>query len=593
MANAMYTGDEICAMGQKYYHSLAKICKRLEKQGYWREAENMMKQSAAEVLDLYVQSVLVELAVRLDNISDGQKEYIRCLTQTNPLEISPDAEILEQSVVHYAEKYAAMPPILIQICGVYDRHLKEEQAVLFLDNVINVLLCMMELSDRFDRAGQEYIREYYERTVLFVCSGGVSPEWEESYIRHKLAARNICSGVKWLTGEESKKTEWQVNMPADKTDQRMLPETVTSDEVESEGNIQESPEDEQREARKEFEKVKKRLQERQKAEKEAKEQRVAKLLDELNQLVGLDNVKEEVRSLVNLIKVRRMREEYKLPAMDMSYHMVFTGNPGTGKTTVARLVARIYRELGILSEGQLIETDRSRLVAGYVGQTAINVREVVEQAIGGVLFIDEAYALVSPDTTNDYGSEAVDTLVKMMEDHRDDLVVIVAGYREEMEQFLRSNTGLISRFNKFITFEDYSEQQLLEILTVMAEQAGMVVEDTAVKKLGLYLASMNEQERRDFGNARGVRNVFERMIVNQANRIVLLEEPTKEQLITLTAQDVGLTAPVECDTIISILYCVIIRNLKEMRECNESDCRNGETSETGDSGGTPYQTDLG
>ena len=327
-------------------------------------------------------------------------------------------------------------------------------------------------------------------------------------------------------------------MPADKTDQRMLPETVTSDEVESEGNIQESPEDEQREARKEFEKVKKRLQERQKAEKEAKEQRVAKLLDELNQLVGLDNVKEEVRSLVNLIKVRRMREEYKLPAMDMSYHMVFTGNPGTGKTTVARLVARIYRELGILSEGQLIETDRSRLVAGYVGQTAINVREVVEQAIGGVLFIDEAYALVSPDTTNDYGSEAVDTLVKMMEDHRDDLVVIVAGYREEMEQFLRSNTGLISRFNKFITFEDYSEQQLLEILTVMAEQAGMVVEDTAVKKLGLYLASMNEQERRDFGNARGVRNVFERMIVNQANRIVLLEEPTKEQLITLTAQDV-------------------------------------------------------
>lgn len=538
MANAMYTGDEICAMGQKYYHSLAKICKRLEKQGYWREAENMMKQSAAEVLDLYVQSVLVELAVRLDNISDGQKEYIRCLTQTNPLEISPDAEILEQSVVHYAEKYAAMPPILIQICGVYDRHLKEEQAVLFLDNVINVLLCMMELSDRFDRAGQEYIREYYERTVLFVCSGGVSPEWEESYIRHKLAARNICSGVKWLTGEESKKTEWQVNMPADKTDQRMLPETVTSDEVELEGNIQESPEDEQREARKEFEKVKKRLQERQKAEKEAKEQRVAKLLDELNQLVGLDNVKEEVRSLVNLIKVRRMREEYKLPAMDMSYHMVFTGNPGTGKTTVARLVARIYRELGILSEGQLIETDRSRLVAGYVGQTAINVREVVEQAIGGVLFIDEAYALVSPDTTNDYGSEAVDTLVKMMEDHRDDLVVIVAGYREEMEQFLRSNTGLISRFNKFITFEDYSEQQLLEILTVMAEQAGMVVEDTAVKKLGLYLASMNEQERRDFGNARGVRNVFERMIVNQANRIVLLEEPTKEQLITLTAQDV-------------------------------------------------------
>lgn len=538
MANAMYTGDEIRAMGQKYYHSLAKICKRLEKQGYWRQAEDMMKQSAAEVLDMYVQSVLVELSVRLGSITDGQREYIRCLTQTNPLGISPDAEILEQSVVHYAEKYAAMPPILIQICGVYDQHCEEGQAALFLDNVINVLLCMLELSDRFDRAGQEYIREYYERTVLFACSGDVKPEWEESYICHKLAARKICSGVKWLTGEESKKADWQVNMPADKTEQRTLREAVNPAEAESEVSMQESTEDEQREAKREFEKVKKRLQERQKAEKEAKEQRVAALLDELNQLVGLDNVKEEVRSLVNLIKVRRMREEYNLPAMDMSYHMVFTGNPGTGKTTVARLVARIYRELGILSEGQLIETDRSRLVAGYVGQTAINVREVVEQAIGGVLFIDEAYALVSQDTPNDYGSEAVDTLVKMMEDHRDDLVVIVAGYREEMERFLRSNTGLISRFNKFITFEDYSEQQLLEILTVMAEQAGMVVEETAVKKLGLYLASMNEQERWDFGNARGVRNVFERMIVNQANRIVLLEEPTKEQLITLTAQDV-------------------------------------------------------
>lgn len=534
MANAMYTGDEIRAMGRRYYRSLANICDKLERQGYWRQAEDMMKQSASEVLDLYVQSVLVELSVRLGSISEGQREYIRCLTQTNPLEISPNAELFEQSAVRYAQKYAAMPPILIQICGVYDQHCEEGQAALFLDNVINVLLCMLELSDRFDRAGQEYIREYYERTVLFVCSGGGKPEWEESYIQHKLAARKIGSGVHWLTGEGNKAAVW----PEDKSDRIKLREAAALTETDPKVNGQRSPEDEQKEAKREFEKVKKRLQERQKAEKEAKEQRVAALLDELNQLVGLENVKEEVRSLVNLIKVRRMREEYKLPSMDMSYHMVFTGNPGTGKTTVARLVARIYRELGILSEGQLIETDRSRLVAGYVGQTAINVREVVEQAIGGVLFIDEAYALVSPDTPNDYGSEAVDTLVKMMEDHRDDLVVIVAGYRDEMERFLRSNTGLISRFNKFITFEDYSEQQLLEILTVMAGQAGMIVEETAVKKLGLYLASMNEQERRDFGNARGVRNVFEKMIVNQANRIVLLEEPTKEQLITLTAQDV-------------------------------------------------------
>ena len=173
-----------------------------------------------------------------------------------------------------------------------------------------------------------------------------------------------------------------------------------------------------------------------------------------------------------------------------------------------------------------------------MGQTAINVREVVEQALGGVLFIDEAYALISPDASNDYGSEAVDTLVKMMEDHRDDLVVIVAGYTEEMKSFLRSNTGLISRFNKFISFEDYTQAQLLEILKVMAGQAGMTVEENALKRIGLRLAAMNEQERQDFGNARGVRNLFEKMIVNQANRLVTLEEPTREQLMTLTEADV-------------------------------------------------------
>jgi SpoVK/Ycf46/Vps4 family AAA+-type ATPase len=223
--------------------------------------------------------------------------------------------------------------------------------------------------------------------------------------------------------------------------------------------------------------------------------------------------------------------------MEMSYHMVFTGSPGTGKTTVARLVARIYRELGILSEGQLVETDRSRLVAGYVGQTAINVREIVEQAIGGVLFIDEAYALVSSEAANDFGSEAVDTLVKLMEDHRDNLVVIVAGYTEEMQVFLKSNTGLISRFNKFISFEDYADDQLLEILQVMVKRAGLVVEPEALETVGKRLAQMTPEERKDFGNARGVRNIFEKMVMNQANRVVLLEEPTKEQLMTLTGED--------------------------------------------------------
>jgi stage V sporulation protein K len=198
------------------------------------------------------------------------------------------------------------------------------------------------------------------------------------------------------------------------------------------------------------------------------------LVDELNGMVGLSEVKEEIQSLINLIKIRKLREEMDMPVMDMSYHMVFTGSPGTGKTTVARLVGKIYKELGILSDGKMIETDRSGLVAGYVGQTAMKVHDVVKEAMGGILFIDEAYSLVNPDMPNDFGTEAVDALVKLMEDNRDNLVIIVAGYTEEMKTFLKSNTGLVSRFNKFINFPDYTKEELVSILSVMAGKAGQI-----------------------------------------------------------------------------------------------------------------------
>lgn len=604
---AVGSEQEILSMGRQYYQSLLKICRDIEKEGYWRQAGSVMKQSAQQVLDLYIQSLLVELVVHLGEVSAVQQEYLQKLTQTNPLTLHNTAgtELFDEETLQYARRCAAMPPILIQVCGVYDRHGGTRYAAVFLDTVINVMLCLMELADRQNAGGQAYIRDYFERTIMFIGNGEQDPAVEESYLLYKLTAKTISSGVQWLTGARQQKTnpdrrkqhlhpakkkavppsgeektdsrsgEKEAHVPSEqetpdsrpgeqeadtpseqeKPDSRFVEQEVDaapepekadtlSREKEQEARLKQEKqekkrlEEEQKAARKEFEKVKKRLQDREKAEKEEREKRIAALLEELNSLVGLEAVKEEIRSLVNLIKVREMREKLHLPAMEMSYHMVFTGNPGTGKTTVARLVAKIYRELGILSGGQLVETDRSRLVAGYVGQTAINVREIVEQALGGVLFIDEAYALISPDASNDYGSEAVDTLVKMMEDHRDDLVVIVAGYTEEMKHFLRSNTGLISRFNKFISFEDYSQQQLLDILKVMAGKAGMSVEDAAVKKLGLRLAAMDEQERKDFGNARGVRNIFEKMIVNQANRIVTLDSPTAQQLMTLTAEDV-------------------------------------------------------
>ena len=221
----------------------------------------------------------------------------------------------------------------------------------------------------------------------------------------------------------------------------------------------------------------------------------------------------------------------------MSYHMVFTGSPGTGKTTVARLIGEIYRELGILSRGTMTETDRSGLVAGYVGQTALKVREVVDRAKGGVLFIDEAYTLCTAQGGNDFGGEAIDTLVKLMEDYREDLVVIVAGYTREMEQFLKSNTGLISRFNKFIEFLDYGDSELLEILGKMAGKAGFTLDKGAREAVERYLEAMDEGRRREFGNARGIRNLFEKMVSAQADRVIGYERPTKEQLSELLEAD--------------------------------------------------------
>ena len=186
------------------------------------------------------------------------------------------------------------------------------------------------------------------------------------------------------------------------------------------------------------------------------------LLKELDSYIGLDVVKDEVRSLINMVQVYKLRREHDLPTTDMSLHMVFTGNPGTGKTMMARMMARIYRSLGILSKGQLVEVDRSGLVAGYVGQTAIKTQKAIEKAMGGVLFIDEAYAL-NGKSENDFGQEAIDTVLKAMEDHRDDLVVIVAGYTDLMEKFIHSNPGLESRFNRFLLFPDYTTDEMMAI----------------------------------------------------------------------------------------------------------------------------------
>ena len=264
-------------------------------------------------------------------------------------------------------------------------------------------------------------------------------------------------------------------------------------------------------------------------------EKIEDLLAELDSYIGLGMVKEEVHNLINMVQVYKLRQQHELPTTDMSLHMVFTGNPGTGKTMMARMMARIYRSLGILSKGQLVEVDRSGLVAGYVGQTALKTQKVIEKAMGGVLFVDEAYAL-NGRSENDFGQEAIDTLLKAMEDHRDDLVVIVAGYTDLMDKFIHSNPGLESRFNRFLLFEDYSLDELMAIFKMRCGK-GYVLSPEAEPLVRDYIAE-ESADGDGFGNARGVRNIFEHILVAQNNRLAKLESVTREDLMTLTADDV-------------------------------------------------------
>jgi len=259
---------------------------------------------------------------------------------------------------------------------------------------------------------------------------------------------------------------------------------------------------------------------------------------ELEDLIGLENVKQEVKSLANFVRLQKQRQEKGLKTPKLSYHLVFTGSPGTGKTTVARIVARIYKDLGILKKGHTVETDRSGLVANYVGQTATKTNAIVDSALNGVLFIDEAYALVPENSSQDYGQEAISTLLKRMEDDRDKLVVIIAGYTNEMKRFIDSNPGLQSRFNRYINFPDYSAGELVKIFHMYMKKNQYTISDEANEMLKEKLEYAVEHKDRNFGNARYVRNIFEKSIQAQANRLEGQTGLSDRQLTEITLSDI-------------------------------------------------------
>lgn len=268
-----------------------------------------------------------------------------------------------------------------------------------------------------------------------------------------------------------------------------------------------------------------------------KDETLNEVLNELESLIGLGSVKQEVKSLINYIKIQKEREKLGLKSSQVSYHCVFTGSPGTGKTTIARIVAKIYMHLGILQKGQLVETDRSGLVAEYTGQTAVKVNKTVNSAIDGVLFIDEAYSLVG-ENKDDFGKEAVATLIKRMEDDRDKLIVILAGYTNEMKTFIDTNPGFKSRFNRYIFFDDYTPNELIQIFELMCSKSEYVISLTAKQSLTNSFTVLYQRKDKNFGNGRLVRNVFEKTIENLSNRIAFAPKLTKELLITIEPMDI-------------------------------------------------------
>ena len=271
----------------------------------------------------------------------------------------------------------------------------------------------------------------------------------------------------------------------------------------------------------------------QKKPKQAKPEKTG--MDELKELVGLDAVKKDVKELVNLVKTQKMREERGMKTVPVSLHLVFSGNPGTGKTTVARILAKLYKEIGVLSNGQLVEVDRSGLVAGFVGQTAIKTQDKIQEAMGGILFIDEAYTLNKEGA--DYGQEAIDTILKAMEDNRKDLVVIVAGYTELMKKFVESNPGLKSRFNKYIEFPDYTADELISIFELNMRKYNYTYSYEAKLAIEQMIRDREAAKGENFANARDIRNLFESIITNQATRVAEMKNPSENDITTIMTPD--------------------------------------------------------
>ncbi|MCQ2506930.1 MAG: AAA family ATPase [Lachnospiraceae bacterium] len=585
----MYTNKQLKQIAGDNYKVLESFCSYLEDEGYWSKAQYILNRSSFDILELYVQALLVNVASYLHRMNQNELDFIAELTPNDLLEVKNASNL--QELKERADKFLSTPPILFQLFSLRDIEKNKGLTGLFFDALINIILCLSYLDAHKEMRIPQYIGEYFDKVSGFLLNPvNEDDSVDNKYIFKKLCQENLLLSARLLLdanqdfgkykNEQLYYRKQQLNSFSDGnninnssvniSDSNRLDNanninnannlindnnlhnannTNNSHSSDNENNVNNVNNSKNSNSIIDGNELEKEVQNSkfttltsddnvvEHALEKIQESHLDELLKELDSLIGLAEVKEEIHSLINLIKVRQLRKSYGLPEMQMSYHMVFTGNPGTGKTTIARLMGQILKELGIVSGGEMVETDRAGLVAGYVGQTAIKVTEVVNRALGGILFIDEAYSLTSRGGGNDFGSEAIDTLVKLMEDNRDNLIVIVAGYTKEMQEFLKANTGLTSRFNKTIHFPDYSSEELLEILGRMAEKAGLRLTEDLKEKVLFKLETMTSKEHSEFGNARGIRNLFETMVVNQANRVVKLENPGLEELTLIIGED--------------------------------------------------------
>ena len=498
---------EALEKGKAGYEMMAAPCRRLVESGNWQRVGTS---DITLFLDMYVQALLLRMAQASGELSPELQAFTAGVPAKDILGIGKVSADAALNLGFKNRSFAEGTPLLLRCCIAMDDKDGGSTSRQFVEGATQLLYAAAEADGDMNGKELQFITTY---------AGGL-----RTFLMTRAAGRHVVQEQNWLPGADkvekkgTKKEEKKSTETEEKKDAAVNPQGKSAAKATAE------------------------------AKKEEPEKTLEELVAELDSLVGLTGVKEEVHTLINLIKVRKLREAHELKVMDMSFHMVFTGNPGTGKTTVARLVAKIYRKLGFLSQGQLIETDRSGLVAGYVGQTAGKVTEVVNSALGGILFIDEAYALARKGMENDFGKEAIDTLVKLMEDHRDDLVVIVAGYTKEMHDFLTSNPGLISRFNKYIDFPDYTDDELMAILAMNCKKQGYAPTEGAAREVRRMLESMSLADRMDFGNARGMRNVLEKLVSAQANRLAAVEsEVTREQLMEITEEDVRTALKLEAE----------------------------------------------